>query len=112
MSVRFTKDNPSDWNWRTDPERWAKHRARYIERTTEFGSTESKIIAFAEIGFSHSGIAKKIGISRSATKSRMSDIDEQFECEYDSALWTRWPENIAVQSPVGIDGTVWGGDDD
>jgi hypothetical protein len=101
-----------EWDWRTDPDRWVKHRSRYLTRTTDFDSTDATIIAWAELGTSHSGIADEIDISRSATKARMSRIDEQFDCDCDSALWSRWPENIAVQSPVGIDGTVWGGDDD
>jgi DNA-binding NarL/FixJ family response regulator len=101
-----------EWDWESNPDRWVKHRSPYIERTTDFDSTDAEVIAWAELGYSHSGIAKKIDISRSATKSRMSRIDEAFDCEYDSALWTRRPGYIEIQSPVGIDGTVWGGDDD
>jgi hypothetical protein len=84
-----------------------KHRSQYIKRTTDFDSTDAEVIAWGEIGYSHSGIAKKIDISRSATKARMSRIDEQFDCEYDSALWTRRPGYIEMRSPVGIDGTAW-----
>jgi hypothetical protein len=60
------KDNPRDCE--TDPERWAKHRSRYIQRTTDFDSTDADVISWAELGYSHSGIAKKIDISRSAIK--------------------------------------------
>jgi hypothetical protein len=88
-----------------------KHRRQYIKRTTDFDNTDAEVIAWAELGHSHSGIAKEIDISRSATKSRMDRIDEAFDCDCDSALWTRWPQNIAVQSPVGISGTVYGGDE-
>jgi hypothetical protein len=107
-----SNDSDDEWDSENNPERWAKHRSPYIERTTDFDSTDAEVIAWAELGYSHSGIAKKIDISRSATKSRMDRIDEAFDCDCDSALWTRHPESIAVQSPVGIDGTVWGGDDD
>jgi hypothetical protein len=96
-----------EWDWESNPDRWVKHRSPYIERTTDFDSTDAEVIAWAELGYSHSGIAKKIDISRSATKSRMSRIDEAFDCEYDSALWTRRPGYIEIQSPVGIDGTAW-----
>jgi hypothetical protein len=112
MSVQFSDDNGDGWDWRTDPDRWVKHRSRYIERTTDFDNTDAEVIAWAELGYSHSGIAQEIDISRSATKSRMERIDDQFDCDYDSALWSRWADNIAVQSPVGIDGTVYGGDGD
>jgi len=99
------------WDWENNPERWVKHRSQYIKRTTDFDSTDAEVIAWGEIGYSHSGIAKKIDISRSATKARMSRIDEQWDCEYDSALWTRRSGYIEIRSPVGIDGTTWGGDD-
>jgi hypothetical protein len=105
------QQSPDEWDWENNRQRWVKHRSRYVTRTTDFDSTDAEVIAWAELGYSHSGIAQEIDISRSATKARMSRIDEQFDCDYDSALWSRWPENIAVQSPVGIDGTVWGGDE-
>ncbi len=110
MSVQFSDDNGDGWDWRTDPDRWVKHRSRYIERTTDFDNTDAEVIAWAELGYSHSGIAAEVAISASSVKSRMSDIDEQDA----TALLTRRPEEIEVESSVGIDGTdlATGGDGD
>jgi hypothetical protein len=104
------QQSPDEWDWENNRQRWVKHRSQYIRRTTDFDNTDAEVIAWAELGYSHNDIAQKIDISRSATKSRMDRVDEAFDCDCDSALWTRYPESIAVQSPVGIDGTVWGGD--
>jgi hypothetical protein len=110
MSVQFTEENPHDWDWESDPERWTKHRSRYIERTTDFDSTASEIIAWAELGYSHSGISMYTDVGMSTVKSRMTDIDEQDP----TALLTRRPGEIEVESSVGIRGTdlATGGDDD
>ena len=109
MSVQFTEENPHDWDWESDPERWAKHRTRYIERTTDFDSTAAEIITWAELGYSHSGISMYTDVGMSTVKSRMTDIDEQDP----TALLTRRPGEIEVESSVGIDGTdlATGGDE-
>jgi hypothetical protein len=107
MSVQFNKENPHEWDSESHPERWAKHRTRYLERVTEFDTIACKIIAWAEIGRSHHGIAKRIDVSKGTVTSRMDRIDEQDP----TALLTRVPAEIAVQSPVGIDGTRFGGDE-
>ncbi len=106
MSVQFTEDNPHDWDWESDPERWAKHRAQYIERTTDFDSTESTIISWGELGYSHSGISMHTDVGMSTVKSRMNDIDEQDP----TALLTRRPGEIEVESSVGMRGASLGGE--
>jgi hypothetical protein len=108
MSVQFSDENPHEWNWDDNPERWTKHRARYIERTTEFDATSSMIIAWAEIGCSHHGIGSNVDVSTSTVRSRMDEIDAVDP----TALLTRLPDEIEVKSPVGIRGTNMGGDDD
>jgi hypothetical protein len=109
MSVPFSEDNPHEWDWDNNPERWTKHRARFIERTTDFDSTASEIIAWAELGYSHSGISMYVDVGMSTVKSRMNDIDEQDP----TALLARRPGEIEVESSVGIDGTdlATGGDE-
>jgi hypothetical protein len=94
-----------DVDWSNEP-RWAKHRARYIQQTTEYDATESVIIAWAELGFSHHGIAdcSDLGVTRSTVKSRMDEITETSETV--GVLWTRQPDSLVIRSPVGIEGTV------
>lgn len=106
MSVQFTNDdNPHDWNWETDPERWTTHRARYIESTTNFDSTAASIISWAELGYSYSGIGSQVDVSASTVKSRMDSIDDRDP----TALMTRRPDEITIKSAVGVTGTSLGG---
>lgn len=97
-----------DVDWSNEP-RWAKHRARYIQQTTVYDATEAVIIAWAELGFSHHGIAEysDLCVTRSGVESRMNTITETSETV--GVLWTRQPDSLLIRSPVGIDGTVHGG---
>jgi hypothetical protein len=98
-----------DVDWADDEPRWGKLRAKYIAQTTAFDETESIIIAWAELGFTHSGIAEfsELDLTRSTVKSRMGEITETEDVE--APLWTRQPDRLLIQSPVGIEGTVYGG---
>jgi hypothetical protein len=97
--------------WEAKPARWITERAAYLRRTTEFDETNCRIIAAAEIGYTNSWITKFVDVGRGTVKARMKQIDEQFDFEYDSALWTRRPGCIEIQSPVGIAGTAWRDDE-
>jgi hypothetical protein len=98
-----------DVDWAEDEPRWAKLRAQYVARKTEFDATESIIIAWAELGFSHSGIAdfSELDVTRSTVKSRMDEITQAEGVE--APLWARQPDKLVIQSPVGIEGTVFAG---
>jgi|APHM01.1.fsa_nt_gi hypothetical protein len=98
-----------DVDWEEDESRWAKLRAQYVAQTTAFDETESIIIAWAEIGYSHSGIAQcsTLDVTRSTVKSRMDEITQAEDVE--APLWTRQPDRLLIQSPVGIEETVYGG---
>lgn len=97
MSTGTAKQRGGTQLWNNDPDQWAKKRSRYIKRACEFDDTDAKIIAWAELGYSHSGITKQVDICKSTVRSRMSDIDEID----DTALWSRLPRELEIQSPVG-----------
>ena len=91
--------------WEAEPERWAKERGRYIERTTDFDQTEAEIIAFAELGFSHSGIGKRVDVTESTVVAKFDEIDDVDP----TALLSRRPDELGRKRPVGVDGTDTGG---
>jgi hypothetical protein len=107
MSPQFQQQNPHDWDWEKHPERWIRHRARYLERKTDFDSVNCQIIAAAELGCSRHGIADHADVGVSTVKSRMGDLDAVDH----TLLLTRRPDEIRVESPVGIEGTAFGGDE-
>jgi hypothetical protein len=91
--------------WDAEPERWAKERARYIRRTTDFDSTEAEIIAFAELGYSHSGIGKRVDVTESTVVAKFDEIDDVDP----TALLSRRPSELGRERPVGVTGTNAGG---
>lgn len=91
--------------WEAKPERWARERARYIDRTTDFDRTEAEIIAFAELGYSHSGIAKCVDVTESTVVSKFDEIDDVNP----TALLSRRPGELGRKRPVGVAGTDMGG---
>jgi|APHM01.1.fsa_nt_gi hypothetical protein len=93
------------WEFKSPPECWAKHRPRYLKRVTEFDTSECKIIAWAEIGRSHHGIAKQVAVTQPTVK----DHHRQIDTKDDTARLTRWRKSIEVDS-VGKD-TVWAKED-
>lgn len=91
--------------WDAEPERWARERARYIRRTTDFDATEAEIIAFAELGYSHSGVAKCVDVTESTVVAKFDEIDDVDP----TALLSRRPGELGRKRPVGVDGTDTGG---
>ena len=104
MSADHATGGHNGREWDTDPERWALRRARYIGRTTALESTQARIVAFAELGYSHSGIAKHVDVSASTVKSKFDEIDDVDP----TALLSRRPDELVVESPIGVDGTSCG----
>jgi hypothetical protein len=78
-----------------------------VERSSDFDAIASTIIAYAELGFSHSGIAKHVDVGEGTVKARMNDIDDVDP----TALLSRTPDELVVDSPVGVHGTKFGGDE-
>lgn len=105
MSADARTDGHGAPKWDAEPHRWARERARYIDRATELGRTEAKIVAYAELGYSSSGLAKHVDVSASTVKSKFNDIDDVDP----TALLSRRPSELQVTSPIGVAGTDAGG---
>lgn len=104
-SVTIGRGDGADWEH--SPDRWATKRAAFVGRAGDFDAISATIIAYAELGFSHSGIAKHVGVGEGTVQARMNDIDDVNP----TALLSRTPDELVVDSPIGIDGTKFGGDD-
>jgi hypothetical protein len=105
MSVDARADGHGVPKWESEPHRWARERARYIDRATELDRSEADIVAYAELGYSSSGLAKHVGVSASTVKSKFDDIDDVDP----TALLSRRPSELQVTSPIGVAGTDTGG---
>jgi hypothetical protein len=105
MSAEIVADGHGLPKWEAEPDRWARERARYIDRTTDLNRSEAEIVAYAELGYSSSGIAKAIGLGASTVRSKFDDIDDVDP----TALLSRRPDELAIRVPIGVDGTTAGG---
>lgn len=68
---------------------------------SDFDAVEAEIIAFAELGYSHSGIGKRVSVTESTVVSKFDEIDDVDP----TALLSRRPEELDVKSPIGVEGT-------
>jgi hypothetical protein len=77
-----------------DTDRLATRRANYLEANTELSGSDATALAYSELGFSSSGIAKRTGSTRSTVKQRLrramarfgpaaAEVRLQFEIEHD-----------------------------
>lgn len=63
----------------TDEERtWAKHRAQYLKRTTDLGPKEAQTVAWSELGFSQSGISKRVDATADTVEKYCGRIVAQY----------------------------------
>lgn len=94
--------NPHDGvsaDWRSDPHDWATKRARYVKRTTPLEEADAEIVAYAELGYSASGIASAVGLTDSTVTDHFDDIESA--CG-PTALMSRTPEELELRSDVGL----------
>ncbi len=84
-------------DWRDDAERWVDRRMQYLERATKLDDTDAEIIAWSELGYSSSGIAKKVDLGESTVKTHLEEIAEQFGVE---ATYARPSSGIGVDTPL------------
>lgn len=70
----------------TAPDRKATERARYIAQTTELTRSEAEVLAWSELGYSHSGIAKQADTSESTVKAYLERAGARYGLE---ALWAK-----------------------
>lgn len=84
----------------SDDERLAERRAQYLRRTTQWSGEDGRSVALAlayrQLGYSHSGIAKRVGVGESTVASYMAEVAGTYsesvtETSLPSAL-AEWPD--------------------
>jgi len=85
-------------DWRDDEERWIDRRSQYLKRAAPLNDTQAEIIAWSELGYSSSGIAKKAELGETTVRSHLDEIAERFGA---SATWARRADKIDLEAPLG-----------
>lgn len=91
--------------WRRDDERFAELRSRYLAQTTGLDRKVAGAVAWSEIGYSESGIAKRIDRAEGTVGAYLDEVVEEYAPQ---AAHVRHPEDIAVDAE--LPGTNGGGE--
>ena len=87
-------------DWRENEDRWADRRAQYLKRAGDLDDTDARIVAYSELGYSESGIAKQVELNHSTVRSRAKEIEEQLG---ERALYALRPDELGIEAPLGGD---------
>lgn len=104
-----------EW-WREgDDDRVAEIRAQYLRRTTRWDGEDGRQVALAlayrQLGYSHSGVAKRLGVDEATVAAYMAEVADAYgqsvtETSLPSAL-AEWPDRPL--SKDARDGDTGGG---
>lgn len=62
----------------TELDRQAKERAQYLKRATDLEAKHAEALAWRELGFSHAGVADKVGSSKSTVSGWLDRVAAQY----------------------------------
>lgn len=83
--------------WRDNPERWVQQRSRYVSRRYGLGDRQARALAWHEIGYTSTGVAKKIGATAGTVRGYFEAIAEEHG---DAAVLIRCPGELAIDAPL------------
>ena len=84
-----------------DEDRWVARRARLLERRDDLEAAVAEAIAWHELGYSSSGVAKYVSVTAPTVRSYLDDVEEQFGR---AAASCRRRDRLAVDAPLGGSG--------
>lgn len=107
MSYPWKDANDDRWWDEVDDKRLALERARYLRRTTEYKDDKRPILlslAYRQLGYSHSGIASRVGVNEATVGAYMDELAERYggkviESKLPSDL-AEWP-NVPLEVEDG-----------
>lgn len=78
MSHYDTSTSPPKFESEEQEVEYVEERARYLKRATRLKSTESLALAYREMGYSRSGIAKRLDITEQTALDYIESISEHY----------------------------------
>jgi predicted transcriptional regulator len=90
--------------WRRDEHRFVALRSSYLTQTADLRDPVAEAVAWSELGYSESGIAKRVNRAEATVGTYLDDVAERYGAE---AIYARTPEEIHVDADLpGADGGV------
>lgn len=59
-------------------DRYADRRAEYVSRVTDLRESVARALGYRELGYTHSGIAKRCDVTEATVDAWMADIADQY----------------------------------
>ena len=84
-------------DWESEEDRFIDRRSLFIGSTTGLPDSVATALAYRELGYTASGIAKRIDRTESTVRGYLDDVAESLGFE---VLETKLPDDIAVNTKV------------
>ncbi len=84
--------------WRSSPERWVERRSQYVESKHGLDERHAVTVAWSELGYSSSGIAKRAGFAEGTVRGYLEELAEELG---EAAVWAKATGELGVEAPVG-----------
>jgi hypothetical protein len=84
--------------WREDFQRWAVRRAKYVQSARDIEYKYAITLAYSELGFSSSGIAKRSQLTEPTVRAYLDELAEQFG---EPTVYAKRSGEIDVEADIG-----------
>lgn len=90
-------------DWRENEQRWVDRRSQYLKRSTPLDKTDARIIAWSELGYSSTGIAKQVDLGESTIQQHLDEIAENHGRQ---AVYAKPVSELGLSEPLRGDADV------
>jgi hypothetical protein len=87
----------SDDDLLADENRWVARRAELLKHRDGLKAAVAETVAWHELGYSSSGVAKRVNVTAATVRSYLDDVEEQYGRE---AASCRRRDRLAIDAPL------------
>jgi hypothetical protein len=93
-------DGGSEPLYRHDEQRWVDRRAQFLQREYGLRDRRSRTLAWSDLGYSSSGIAKRVDSTESTVRGYLDEASERFG---PYAAWAKTETQLAIDGALEED---------
>lgn len=86
--------------YRQDEQRWVERRAQYLQREYGLRDRLARTLAWSDLGYSSSGIAKRVDSTETTVRSYLDEATERFG---PYAVWAKTETQLAIDGALEED---------
>jgi len=84
-------------DWRVDEERWVERRTQVLQRRDGLREVIAEAIAWHEIGYTSSGVAKQIDASQGTVRAYLDQVEDQHGL---AAVLIKRSDELGIDAPL------------